>query len=225
MAALQRLWSQPPYTVDLAPGFAPDLVIAFASIGHDPTRAPSPEFVRTATAGNRPALFVSDAARSWATAPGFAETLTTALAALPPVQRILTLGSSLGAVMALRAAEILPVTAVLAIGPQSRPADPAELRWRTWTAALPPDLTTPLPANPWIILMHALLDDHAHALAFPERKGTDHLLFAGLAHSALAPHLKTQGVLQGLVDSALHGDRRRLLRIAASAGAQRRARR
>jgi len=47
----------------------------------------------------------------------------------------------------------------------------------------------------------------------------DHLLFPGLGHSDLALHLKARGGLQGLVDALCAGDRRRLLRIAAQAGA------
>ena len=70
--------------------------------------------------------------------------------------------------------------------------------------------------------MHGLADDAAQAMAFPMRKGVDHLLFAGLAHSELAPHLKARGGLQGLVEAALAGDRRRLLRIASGAGGLRR---
>lgn len=204
-------------------GSAEDLVLSFASIGHDPTRPPSPEFVRAASAGRRPALFVIDAARSWATAPGFAEALTQALDALggrARFRRILALGVSMGAFAALRAGEALALDAVLAIGPQFRPwGDP---RWQGLTAGLPPDLTAPLPQGPRITLLHGMADDVAQALAFPQRRGVDHLLFPSLTHSALAPHLKARGLMEGLIEAALQGDRRRLIRLATGAGGQRR---
>lgn len=215
------LLRQDPWVIDHVPG-GPDLVIAFASIGHDPTRIPSPEFVRTATAGGRAALFVRDAARSWGTAPGLAQALSRAVTRIHPGGRTLAMGASMGAAVALQSAAFLRLDAVLAIGPQHQPAAPWETRWRRWTGQLAPDLTTPLPQGPWIILMHGLPEDSRQAQAFPPREGVDHLLFPGIAHSALAGHLKAQGGLQGLTEAALTPDRRRLLRIATSAGAMRR---
>lgn len=210
-----------PWAVDHCPG-GPDLVIAFSSIGHDPARRPAPEFIRTATAHGRAALFVMDRARSWGTAPGLAEGLSAALERVAPTGRVLALGTSMGAFLALRAAERLRLDAVLAIGPQHQPAAPWESRWRDWTAALPPDLTAPLPAC-WTVLIHGLADDAAQADAFPRAPQVDHLLLPGIAHADLSRHLKAQGGLQGLVDAAITGDRRRLLRIAGGTGAIRRA--
>ncbi|MEI4470821.1 hypothetical protein [Frigidibacter sp. MR17.24] len=226
MPRFERLATIGPHAVDLLDGAGADLVIAFASIGHDPSRPPSPEFVATATgrgtaAHPRRALFVTDASRSWATAPGFAEALRAALARLAPPGRILTIGLSMGAVAALAAAEILPVTAVLALGPQADPRLPGETRWRDWTAALPPCPAPPRPTC-WTILAHGLADDAAQAAAFPHRAGQDHLHYPAQSHGSLVPHLKARGALPGLVEAALAGDRRRLLRIAASTGATRR---
>ncbi len=211
-----------PWQVLHQPGTAGDLVISFASIGHDLLRPPSPEFFRAATAGGRAALFVQDAARSWGTAPGLDEALTQALARIAPPRRILTLGVSMGGFTALRAARILPIDAILSIGPQHRPAAAEESRWRDLTRSLPPDLTAPLPEGPQITLLHGMADDAAQALAFPQRRGVDHLLFPGLTHSSLAAHLKSQGMMAGLIDAAMAQDRRRLLRLLTQAGGQRR---
>lgn len=211
-----------PWQVLHQPGTAADLVISFASIGHDLSRPPSPEFFRAATAGGRAALFVQDAARSWGTAPGLDEALTQALARIAPPRRILALGVSMGAFTALRAAEMVPLHAILAIGPQHRPAAAEEPRWRDLTQSLPPDLIAPLPGGPQITLLHGMADDAAQALAFPQRRGVDHLLFPSLTHSALAAHLKAQGMMAGLVDAALARDRRRLLRLLTQAGGHRR---
>ncbi len=225
MRSLEPLIDRPPYRIDLIPGTSADLVLSFASIGHDATRPPSPEFIRSASVDNRPALFILDASRSWATAPGFAEVLTDAvdlLRARQPIERTLAIGSSMGAFMALRAGEVQPLTAILAISPQHRPAAPSETRWREWTAALPESLTAPLPQGPQITLLHGMRDDREQALAFPQRPGVDHILFPDQTHSALAAHLKARGVTLGLIEAALSQDRRRLLRILRSAGGERR---
>ncbi len=225
----QRLPAPFPWDLQLVPGTAGDLVISFASIGHDPARLPSPEFVGSATAGGRPALFVADHGRSWANGPGFAEMLLDALDQVKSrhgINRTLLIGQSMGAFCALVAASLIPADAVLAIGPQFSvcPAVIDEQRWSGWTGRITHfrQPTAPLPEGPRITLMHGLADDGPQALAFPQRKGVDHILFPGLTHSALAPHLKSRGCLPGLVAAALAGDRRRLLRITAGAGGLRR---
>ncbi|WP_151717861.1 alpha/beta hydrolase [Gemmobacter serpentinus] len=208
------------------PRSADCLVLAFSSIGHDPARMPEPEFRRMATGQGRPALFLRDQSRSWASAAGWAEALRQAVSearAEHDISRIVAIGASMGAVAALRAAEVLPVDAVLALGPQHDLGH--ENRWSEWTAGrvIPP---APLPAGPcalgpWIVLAHGMADDADQALRFPARRGVDHLLFDGISHSGLGPHLKQHG-LQGMVDALAAGDRRRLLRIAQAAGGKRR---
>ena len=218
-----------PWVVRFLPGPAGALVVSFGSVGHDPLRAPSPEFVGAATAGGRPALFLSDESRSWCNAPGFAEVLVSAVEQVKsrqPITRTLLIGQSMGAFAALVAASLIPADAVIAIGPQFSvdPAVMTEDRWSRWTGRIPAFRfpTAPLPDGPRIILMHGMADDLPQALAFPQRKGVDHILFPGLTHSALAPHLKSRGCLPGLVEAALAADRRRLLRICASTGGVRR---
>lgn len=231
----ERLWDAPPVTVDFVDGAGGDLVIAFASVGQDPGRAPSAEFGATATgrgtaAAGRRALFVTDSSRSWANAPEFAPVLLSALAqvqARAPVARLATIGLSMGAFSALVAARILPVDVVLAFGPQWSVvpgAVPGETRWARWTAALPPIVwpTAPVGAARWTCLFHGTQDDASQAQPFPRGKGVDHLLFPALGHSGLVPHLKARGALAGLLEAALAGDRRRLLRIATGAGGVRR---
>lgn len=219
-ARLCRLATRGGWRVDGCPGGAESLVLSFASIGHDPARAPSPEFVATATAGGRPALFISDESRSWGRAPGLAEVLSDALAALclnGPPARIAAIGQSMGAVLALRATALLPVDCVLAFGPQSH-LGPPETRWSPWGPAAAPLAPADWPAQTRVTLFHGLADDAAQAAGFAPRPGMDHILFPGITHSDLCPHLKRHGVLAGLLDAALAADRRRLLRIASSAG-------
>lgn len=212
---LRLIHDHPPWQVHLAPGAGDAVVLAFASIGHDPTRAPSPEFVASATAGNRRALFFTDASRSWGQHPGFAPAVAAGLAAAGPAMRHVAIGSSMGAVCALRAAHLAPLDAVLALGPQSCLDDP---RWRHWTARLADTAAPPSATATWHVLFHGLADDQDQAMGFPETPGTDHILYPGLTHSTLGPHLKAKGALRGLIDAACAGDSRRLLRIVASTG-------
>lgn len=212
---LHTVHDSPPWRIALAPGTGDDLILSFASIGHDATRPPSPEFAGSATAGGRRALFFTDASRSWGAGPGFAPALTAALAAAGPASRCLAIGSSMGAVCALRAAHLTPLTAVLAFGPQSTLNDP---RWHTWTARLGTPEPPAFAPGIWHVLFHGLADDRAQALGFPQSPDVDHILYPGIHHSDLGPHLKSKGALSGLIDAALTGDRRRLLRIAASTG-------
>lgn len=205
-----------PWRVEAAGEAGDVLVLAFASIGHDAARMPSAEFVGQLR--GRRALFVMDAARSWGTGRGFADVLRRAVdaagAEAGPVRRIVALGSSMGAVAALRACRVVPVDAVLALGPQSG----ADGRWPMAGVDVPD-----LPAC-WTVLCHGMADDAVQAGGWPVRAGVDHLLFGGVGHSALALHLKARGGLQGMVDALCDGDRRRLLRIAGQAGAVQRRR-
>lgn len=214
----------PPWRVDYMSGGTDRLVISFSSVGHDPLRRPAPEFVASATSFDRSALFVSDESRSWGNAPGLSRVLTEALKRLPrPPAQIVTIGQSMGAFCALIAATILPVHAVLAFGPQfsvDPERMPDERRWSEWTGRIDHFRysTAPLPLGPALYLFHGVPEDEAQALAFPKAPGLTHVLFPGLGHSGLVRHLKARGVLAGLLDAAFTDDRRRLLRIAASAG-------
>lgn len=223
----ERIWDAAPYAIDHVEGGGEDLVIAFSSVGHDPLRPPSPEFVATAVGRGgvaRRALFVMDQSRSWANAPGLEAALQGAVAqvaARGPVRRIVTMGLSMGGFAALVAAQVLPVDAVLAFSPQwSVAPDMGEARWPDWTSALPPVRwpVAPMPDRGQVYLFHGAVDDLPQALSFPMRAGVDHLIFPYLGHSDLVPHLKARGGLAGLVDAAVQGDRRRLLRIAGAAG-------
>ncbi|KEO51268.1 hypothetical protein [Thioclava pacifica] len=230
------LHDSPPYRVDFLDGAGEDLVIAFSSIGHDATRPSTPEFVATATGRGTPdhprrALFVMDADRSWTNDPGFAPALRTALeqvTARRPVRLIAAVGLSMGAFSALAATQVLKIDTVLALGPQYAVAPgvvPGETRWSDWTDRITEYRwpTAPIPpATCWTILCHGARDDLAQAMPFPRAAHIDHLIFPELGHSELAPHLKARGGLSGMMEAALAGDRRRLLRIASAAGAVRR---
>lgn len=218
----------PTFQIDHLAAPGPDLAISFSSIGHDPARMPSPEFAATLR-GLGPVLFVRDAARSWGNAPGLVDGVRAAIERVRAGQRIdrvVMIGSSMGAYAAMVAASIIPADIVIAFGPQ-RQIDPlGEPRWRDWTRRIenPAHRVCPIPASARIWLFHGLVDDRANAMAFAEGPGITHVLFPDRTHHDLCPHLKSRGVLRGLVDAITAGDRRRALRIAASAGGISRAR-
>ncbi len=226
MKSFETLWDKAPPRILALPGATETLVIAFASIGHDASRPPSPEFVGTATADDWPALLVMDASRSRANAPDFAPSLKSAverIRARHPISRVVAIGQSIGGFAALVAASLMPIDMVLAFGPQSSidPASrPEETRWREWTARVVPLKTARAPLTPGTrtIPLHGLHNDRFQALGFPQTPGVDHILFPDLIHSALGPHLKQRGVLDGLLGSAIADNRRTMRRIAAGAG-------
>lgn len=223
---MQRVWDSAPFTVDYQHEPGDQLVIAFSSVGHDPARPPSAEFVRSLS--GRRALFVRDAARSWANDPGFEAAVLGAYRAAceaGAVARMMTLGLSMGAFSALVAAQVLAVDVVLGFGPQySIAPGSGEARWAEWTdrLAAPRWRAAPLPARGWVCLFHGGVDDLPQALAFPVQAGVDQIIFDAVGHSELMPHLKAKGVLAGLIEAGMQGDRRRLLRISAGAGGVRR---
>ena len=216
---------------DLLPGSGPDLVVSFASIGSDRSRPPAYEFWNAAQAGGtRSVLFVTDARRQWGNTPDFAPLLQRALhlaQSRQNFQRILYLGQSMGGFVALAGAQIAPPTAILAISPQFSICPtvmPKESRWADWTAQIPAHRfpSVPLPEGPRRVILHGLCDDRDQAQAFPRMANCDHYLFPRLGHSDLARHLKTQSLLPALIDATLDGDRRRMGRLIATAGGERR---
>lgn len=228
----RRIVTRGPVTVDFLDGAGPDLVISCASVGHDASRAPSPEFVATAIGKGTPAfprraLFVSDASRSWANAPELAPALRAALdivTAIAPVHHIGTLGLSMGGFAALAACHVVPVNVALAFGPQFSVLPsfaPEEIRWAEWTGqvsgAIMPQAPLP-PAGSWAVVCHGLLDDLPQAQRFGRADNLDHIYFPDRNHADLVPWLKQRGVLAGMMEAAMSGDRVRLLRIASSAG-------
>lgn len=232
---LRMLLSLGPFEILCHDGEGEDLVLSFASIGHDEGRHPSPEFVAAAVGQHcgkgRSALFISDLSRSWANDPHFDDSLRQALTALPrPPRRMLGVGVSMGAFSALAASRVLALDAVIAIAPQwsvDPTIMPEERRWRRWQEAIPAHRwqTCPLPeakSGCQSYLLHAGGADLDHARRFPLQANVDHLIFEDHAHSDLGPALKARGVLGGLIDAGLAGDRRRALRILSSAGGVRR---
>lgn len=226
-ARFERVWDAGPVAVDYLPGTGRDLVISFASVGHDPHQRPSPEFVGTAwDQGARHALFVSDESRSWANDPGFEAALAGVVARVASraeIERIAAVGLSMGAFSALVAAHALALDLVLAFGPQYSVLPehaPEETRWAEWCARLPAPRwpVAPAPCAGHAYLFHGAKDDWAQTARFAPHPRMDQVIFADQTHSGLVPHLKARGALAGLLEAGLAGDRRRLLRIAGSAG-------
>jgi hypothetical protein len=225
---LQTLIDRPPIRIDHLAGDGGTLMVSFSSIGHDPAQMPSQEFVATLR-GLGPALFVMDAARSWGNVPGFLASVEAAIASVharQSIDRVVMIGQSMGAYAAMVAAKVIATDTVIAFGPQPRIDPVTEPRWRDWTARIvdPAFPICPMPMVRALWLFHGLQDDHANALAFEPSAQITHVLFPDRSHHDLCPHLKSRGVLRGLVEAIVSGERRRALRIVASAGGVRRQR-
>lgn len=234
---MELLVEEGPIRAVYAEGQGTDLVISFSSIGQRRHLPPAHEFIGAAIgADRRHVLFVTDFARSWANAPEFAPALIAAVArvrARHDITRITALGYSMGGFSALAAQSVLPLDGVLAISPQYsilRRLIGSEDRWLHWRKQIARPLAfpvAPLPgrkAKTQVTLLHGMVDDAAHALAFEPRRGVDHFLFPERTHSDLGRHLKATGQLGPLIDAAIAGDRRAVARAARRAGGDFRAR-
>jgi pimeloyl-ACP methyl ester carboxylesterase len=226
---LVTLWNSGGIRIDHAPGQGTDLVISFASIGKRRGEMPPNEFVGTATGtAGRPALFVSDIQRRWANTGAFGDALSAALSQVRSrqhIERITTLGLSMGGFCAIAAARVIPVDCAIAISAQfsiAREIVPEERRWGFWTRRIRrfevPSVTEALDHLPHLYALHGMIDDLPQAERFPIRRGVDHFLFPEMTHSALGAHLKSVGVLAALVDAAVAGDRQTVARQIRRAG-------
>lgn len=220
----QDLVIAPPLRIHFSPGEARTLVVCFAGVGTVRHAPPAIELAGSATAdGLYPALFVTDESRSWLNAPGMAERIVAEIrqtATRLAATRIVGLGNSMGASMALHLSGMLDFDTVLALTPQysANPAVmPEERRWSYFRKriaqfrfdridALRPERTR------YVIVHGDGQDELAHALRFPRLPGVAHFIVPGMDHR-LSASLKARGVLRPLVRAAIEGRGPRIRRL------------
>jgi len=219
----------PPLRIHFSPGAARTLVVCFAGVGTVRHAPPAIELVGSATAnGRNPALFVTDESRSWLNAPGMAERIVAEIretATRLAATRIVGLGNSMGASMALHLSGMIEFDTVLALTPQysANPAVmPEERRWsyfRKRIAQFRFDRIERLsPERTRYVIVHGDgPGELAHALRFPRVPGVAHFIVPGMDHR-LSATLKARGVLRPLVRAAIEGRGPRIRRLIEAEG-------
>lgn len=233
---MELLVEEGPIRAVYAEGQGTDLVISFSSIGRHSRDPAQVEFIGSAIGTNRRhALFVTDENRSWANAPEFVTALTRALEILRArceIERIAAIGYSMGGFCALAAQTFIPINVIIAIAPQYSimPRHVSDLRWRKFARRIERPFAFPVAPllrgknRPRVILLHAMKDDLVQASAFAEGPRIFNFLFPEQEHAGLAQYLKSTGQLAPLIDAAIEGDRRAVVRAVRRAGGDFRAR-
>lgn len=227
--ALRELAAQPPLALSYLPGTGDTLVVSLAGVGTRRDRQPPCEFFKLASQnGAHHVLFVSDASRSWLNGPGLAGRIVTAIeqtAEAVHARRIVTLGNSMGATMALLLAGITRIDTAIAFVPQfSAHPDrvPEETRWRYFRRQIadwPHEAVDTLPTGgAQVFIFHGgSADERAHLDRFPRDPGARHFVFPELDHR-LALSLHRRGQLAPIVGHAIAGRHWKCRRAVESAG-------
>lgn len=207
--------------------FAPgaEAVVAFPGITQK-MGMPVEEFVGSATAGGRSALFVTDKVCSWYNHPGLYERILDHVTPrLAGTRRILTVGNSMGAFGALLFAAPLGARAAIAFAPRvsaSPKVVPEDSRRRARLAAMGEqrfeNINDFLMGGIRYYVMHpAEGPDALHGRAFLPRDGLRRFVFPGEEHG-LGRKIKEVGKLSDLFDAAIEGDDGTVTRIVSAAG-------
>ncbi|WP_299847860.1 hypothetical protein [uncultured Roseovarius sp.] len=217
-----------------AAGSDDHLIISFSSIGRRRAEMPPDEF--TGTLLRQPeqhCMFISDLRRSWMNDPHYLKSVKSAVDKIRKrenINRITTLGLSMGAFSALVASALFPVTTAIAISPQftmSGAVMPKETRWRYWrkgikTFRFETAEASPGPGRSYIF--HGLENDLDQMRAFSVLPNRDHFVFPESNHSELGRLFKENGVLLDLVNACATRNRKEVARLVGSCGGTWRAR-
>lgn len=202
-----------------------EVVIAFPGITQK-MGMPVEEFVGSATAGGRSALFVTDKMCSWYNYPGLYERILDHLAPrLAGARRIITVGNSMGAFGALLFAAPLGARAAIAFAPRvsaSPKVVPEDLRRRARLAAMGEqrfeNINDFLADGIRYYVMHpAEGPDALHGRAFRARDGLHRFVFPGEEHG-IGRKIKEAGALSDLFDAAMERDDGAVTQIVSAAG-------
>ncbi|MDO9527178.1 MAG: alpha/beta fold hydrolase [Gemmobacter sp.] len=229
MDVMEEVLIAPPLRIRFCPGMSRLLVVSLAGVGTKPSEEPPVEFFRLAGAGGvNPVLFVSDESRSWLNAPDMADMIVAAIEATArflDAERIVLLGNSMGATMALHLAHLTRVDRVIAFVPQVsvHPEDvPEEKRWTRFRKRITQWTYRKVeawPTVPSVFVLHGGTDDElAHALRFPvEKDNVAHFILPTMDHN-LARSLHKKGLLAEVVTDMMRGDRLAACDIISRAG-------
>ncbi|MFX0544273.1 alpha/beta hydrolase family protein [Roseovarius sp. S1116L3] len=214
--ALRDVAADPPLALSYLPGQGDTLVISLSGVGTKRSEQPPLEFFKLASqAGQNHVLFVSDASRSWMNGPGLARQIVAAIeetADRSNATRIVALGNSMGATMALHLAGLTRIDTVIAFVPQFSVHPnrmPKEKRWSFFRKQIkdwPFDAITDLHADKADIrIFHGgSPDERIHLDHFPRDPRAKHFVFPDMDHK-LAFRLHKERKLERIVEHAIAG--------------------
>ena len=216
MAEIYELLDEGPLKIGFAPGASDTLVVSLSGVGRRQWAEPPVEFFQAAKGRwDNPVLFVRDMSRSWLNCDGMAERIVDVIettAAQTGARKVVALGNSMGATMALHLSRLIRFSSVLAFTPQFS-VDPAivpeeknwmEFRNRIKHFRFPQIEGLNTDATRYFVLHGSKPSELIHALRFPKARGLAHFILPGMGHK-LTFELKDRGILNDLVGHAVTG--------------------
>ena len=199
------------------------LVVSFAGIGLDDGTLQPPEFVVTATAnGTRPALFVTDPARSWLNADGLIEEIALLIQTWRSrvgAGRVVMLGNSMGGFMAMVMPRFIETAVAVGFSPQFS-VDPEVVgddpRWMQWRSRIEAFRVTDV-ARAWVpeTMYYAFHGAHPRERhqrePFPVQKNMRQFVLSRTVHN-VAKKIRGRGLLDRVVEAAFE-DRPKRVRL------------
>ncbi len=231
MAELHDVLTEDPLHIKYLPGTSTTLVVSFAGVGTQHSVSPPPEFFKIASAeGANHVLFISDISRSWLNGDGMVERIKRTIeliAEMANADRVLAIGNSMGATMAILMSDYVKFDTVTALVPQvSVHPDivPEETRWMRFRKRIKTyrfEQITKLNArDTQYFVFHGGTDDElVHAARFPAFENGEHFILPDEDHN-LAKSLRKSDQLSPLMYQAMMGHKKRVHRRVMGLGGQ-----
>ncbi len=227
--ALRDVAAEPPLALSYLPGQSNTLVISLSGVGTKRWEHPPIEFFKMASQERQNhVLFVSDASRSWMNAPGLARQLVAAVeetADQVNATRIVALGNSMGATMALHLVGLTRIDTAIAFVPQFSVHPkriPEEKRWSFFRKQIkdwPFEEIKGLHADKTDIrIFHGgSPDERIHLDRFPRDPMAKHFVFPDMDHR-LTFRLHKKRKLERIIEHAIAGRPWKLRRAVEDSG-------
>lgn len=231
MRKLFDVLTKDPLHIKYLEGRSGTLVVSFAGVGTKPSLSPPPEFYKIASDGGlNHVLFVSDLSRSWMNAPHMRVRIQKTVELISEMigaERVVAIGNSMGASMALWMADHVHFDTVTAFVPQVSVHPeivPEEHRWmrfrkRIETYRFKQIERLNAPETQYFVFHGDTEDERVHAQRFPAISNGRHYILPKHDHN-LARALRGSGDLPSLMFHAMAGHQRRVHLRMTALGAQ-----
>ncbi len=231
MLELTPIETDERFRMALFQGSSDRLVLSCSGVGTERGKMPPFELMNAASGdGAHSVLFISDATRSWLSAPGLREEIfeqvETLISQLRP-KTLISMGNSMGGFMALNLSRVFPIDITIAFTPQfsvDKTIVPEENRWRHFRDKID-HFTVPMVENlPQETGHHYVFHggeqrEHIHWSRFPTQENLRHYIFPELDHN-IARSLKEQDLLEPLIEACAANQPRQVRDLTKRAGGE-----